>query len=169
MHPARGALPLLLSFPFGCGEAAPDASVPTAEIAIVEQPATSRRRVPTKVCERGETEPCACPDEVTGVRTCSDDGTRMRACNCEPPKPPSETGIAECDEVLAYFDKLADDIEACSKGGSSMKEAADSIRRSRATMKDTFASSATRDARSLASITETCKTLLSSPVPFTCS
>lgn len=149
-----------------CGDAAPDAAVPTAEIAITPQVASTPKRPREKVCERGETAPCACPDDFTGVRTCSDDGTRMRACNCEPPKPPSETGIESCDALLAYFDKLADELEACSN--ASMQGAADSIRQSRASMKSAFTQSVGRDERFVATMTETCAKLIHQPIPFTC-
>lgn len=136
---ARRATALVALALHGCsGDASSDAAVPTADIAIAPPPSSTPRRPATKRCEPGETESCACPDDVAGIRTCSDDGTRMRACVCAPPKPPSETGIEACDDVLAFYDKLANDMEACTRGGTTMGEAAASIRSSRKAMLDAF-------------------------------
>ncbi|MFO0614223.1 MAG: hypothetical protein U0414_16660 [Polyangiaceae bacterium] len=135
----RLAVLALAAWAIGCSaDAAQDAAVPTADIALTTPPTATARRPPVKKCEPGETEPCACPNEATGVRTCSADGTRMRACNCEPPKPPSATGVDECDRVLDHFAKLADDIEACSKGSPAMADAAASVRKSRESLLETF-------------------------------
>lgn len=134
-RPAVAAIFAVVSL--DCGGDAPDAAIPTADVAVVAAPSAAPR---TKklVCEPGERTTCACPDDVTGYRECSADGTRFRACTCTPPPPPSETGIPECDALLAAFDRVANEMESCSKPGPNFAEAVKSIRESRDQMKKTL-------------------------------
>ncbi|MEX1368106.1 MAG: hypothetical protein AB1Z98_33565 [Nannocystaceae bacterium] len=40
--------------------------------------------VPTSPCLPGETQPCACPDELDGLRTCDATGSAFGECDCSP-------------------------------------------------------------------------------------
>lgn len=39
---------------------------------------------PSWGCVPGETQPCACPDELEGLRTCAADGSAFGECDCSP-------------------------------------------------------------------------------------
>lgn len=132
MARARGWLGLLALGAIGCGGGtAEDASVPIADVAVTTQASATPRPV-KHVCEPGETKPCACPEDLHGTRTCGPDGTRFRACSCEAPKPPSETGIPACDALLAKYDRLTEDMARCAPQG------VEAMRDARAAMKSAF-------------------------------
>ncbi|MCA9654478.1 MAG: hypothetical protein H6712_33035 [Myxococcales bacterium] len=40
--------------------------------------------VPPWACVPGETQPCACPEELEGLRTCAADGSAFGECDCSP-------------------------------------------------------------------------------------
>lgn len=40
--------------------------------------------VPPWACVPGETQPCACPDELEGLRICNADGSAFGECDCSP-------------------------------------------------------------------------------------
>lgn len=79
----------LAALALGCGGSSPGLLNGTADDGPVE--------VPPWACVPGETQPCDCPSELGGIRTCDPEGSAFGACDCSPSAvsqgpPPTSTG-----------------------------------------------------------------------------